>query len=206
MAHLIIEDPRNPPDGTIGGLPLASPGTKWPICRSCGGPMQFLAQLPLRGVGLSSKTLEDTVLLLFQCQNDPGMCDEWDPDSGGNAALLTATEGRQPLEVPAGPTRLPRESKVRLVPYDEGVAGETPDDNYCKAIDANALTLGKLGSVPLWMQGDETPSCQCGSRMTFVAQLEARGGGGMNFGDSGAGYAFVCGSCAEQAKFLWQSA
>ncbi|MDX6328614.1 MAG: hypothetical protein QOI83_997, partial [Streptomycetaceae bacterium] len=42
--------------------------------------MQFLAQLPLddgRGV-----------LAVFVCQNDPGMCEDWDPVAGGNRALV----------------------------------------------------------------------------------------------------------------------
>ena len=42
------------------------------------------------------------------------------------------------------------------------------------------------------------------SRMTFAAQLECDGGGGINFGDVGCGYAFVCTACGDRAKFLWQ--
>jgi uncharacterized protein YwqG len=203
MAFLIVEDGRAEPDATIGGVPFGSPGTQWPMCRSCRAPMQFLAQFPLSQVAVLQK-LKDKALLLFECMNDPGMCDEWDPDGGGNAALLVPLVDRKSLSAPSGPTQLARECRVKLVPYDGTEAQDTPDDNYCRALEGNSLTFGKMGGVPLWLQGDETPKCQCGSQMTFVAQLEARGG--LSFGDSGAGYAFVCESCGHCAKFLWQSA
>ena len=63
--------------------------------------MQFLAQIPLRSVEIPEFENSSKSLLLFQCQNDPGMCDEWDASSGGNAALLA--DGRVvELPVPAG--------------------------------------------------------------------------------------------------------
>jgi hypothetical protein len=40
--------------------------------------------------------------------------------------------------------------------------------------------------------------------MRFVVQLEPKGGGGINFGDAGLGYAFACDTCAAEARFLWQ--
>ncbi|MFT4843492.1 MAG: hypothetical protein ACJAYX_003341 [Planctomycetota bacterium] len=40
--------------------------------------------------------------------------------------------------------------------------------------------------------------------MLFFAQLECAGGGGINFGDVGSGYAFVCRRCTASAKFLSQ--
>ena len=48
--------------------------------------MQFLAQLPLREC--EAVLHGDQYLLLFQCQSDPGMCDEWDAESGGNATRI----------------------------------------------------------------------------------------------------------------------
>jgi len=63
--------------------------------------MQFLAQLPLDSLE-EAKGHHDQTLLLFQCQNDPGMCDEWDPNAGGNAALLVQSSPRVTLQVPKG--------------------------------------------------------------------------------------------------------
>ena len=68
-----------------GGVPLVPAGFSWPACRACEGPMQFLAQVMLGGLELDDRR---GVLLIFMCQNDPGMCEEWDPVAGGNRALL----------------------------------------------------------------------------------------------------------------------
>jgi hypothetical protein len=204
MPYLLVTDPEAPSDATVGGLPLANANTKWPCCSSCSGPMQFLAQLPLDSIDEATGH-QDQALLLFQCQNNPGMCDEWDPNAGGNSALLVENSPRVALQVPKGETLLSAESRLRRVSYQPVRSQNTDDDSYCEAVDAAASqVVGKLGGVPLWIQADETPNCQCGAPMVFVAQLEERGGGGMNFGGGGAGYAFVCPSCRDQAKFLWQ--
>jgi hypothetical protein len=204
MATLILEDSSASGEASIGGVPYAPAGTKWPTCRQCEKPMQFLAQLPLDGADSSLKQARGKVLMLFQCQNDPGMCDEWDANSGGNAALLTAADGRESMVVPPGETLLPAVSRVKYLPYDDSVQVESDDDNFCAALDDHSSkTLGKLGGRPLWIQGEETPQCNCGKTMLFVAQLESAGGGGINFGDAGVGYAFVCTEC-DSAKFLWQ--
>jgi hypothetical protein len=167
--------------------------------------MQFLAQIPLMECDIPELKGRQQSLLLFQCQHDPGSCDEWDADSGGNAAILTESSPPNAVKAPSGETTLPSESKILFEPYDDSVSGETPDENYCRAFDAtSSKVLGKLGGQPLWIQGEETPSCSCGQLMVFVAQIESRGGGGINFGDAGAGYAFVCTRCPAAAKFLWQ--
>ncbi|MEU1711221.1 hypothetical protein ABZ478_39160, partial [Streptomyces sp. NPDC005706] len=82
-----------------GGVPLAPAETLWPCCASCNGPMQFLAQVVLDdlGDGLGHRGF----LALFACQNDPGMCGDWEPDSGGNQALLFPADGLEPLAQPA---------------------------------------------------------------------------------------------------------
>ena len=204
MPYLLVDDPEASSDATVGGKPLAGAGTRWPCCSSCNSPMQFLAQLPLASLD-EAKGHRDQVLLLFQCQSDPGMCDEWDPNAGGNTALLVEEADRVQMPVPKGETLLPGESRLRLLQYLPVQSQRTDDDNYCEAVDApGSQVVGKLGGVPLWIQADETPSCECGAPMTFVAQLEERGGGHINFGDCGTGYAFVCQSCRDSAKFLWQ--
>lgn len=202
MPKLIVVH-RSSSTASIGGVPVAPKGTAWPTCRSCGKAMQFLAQLPLAAHPDPLLSTRDQILLLFQCQNDPGMCDEWDAVSGGNAAVLTSA-GSVAMAVPAGTTTLPAHTAVAFRHYDDVGGEETPDDAYCALLDDDPEVLGKVGGVPLWIQGDETPTCACGRAMTFFAPLEDRGGGGINFGDSGSGYAFVCVDCMDQAKFLWQ--
>ena len=204
MAKLIVEVPASHARGSIGGAPLAEATTRWPMCRTCGGPMQFLAQLPLDECGISELASRGQHLLMFQCGNDPGMCDEWDANGGGNAALLVSDKTLQKLEAPPGPTLLDAESPITFQEYDDSRQDESPDDAYCQALEADRRVLGKVGGRPLWIQNDETPSCDCGAKMMFVAQLENHGGGGINFGDSGAGYAFACPTCPRSAKFLFQ--
>lgn len=204
MPKLLIEDAGGSAAATVGGQPIAPPGVTWPECRSCNGPMQFLAQLPLSECDEILRERSSQSLLIFQCQNNPGMCDDWAPESGGNAAIIVDASQGSLLPVPEGETLLPAESRLRLVSY-ESRSGDTPDDAYCDAMEEpGSNVIGKLGGDPLWIQGDETPVCGCGTRMSFVCQLECCGGGGINFGDAGAGYAFVCPQCSDQARFLWQ--
>lgn len=166
--------------------------------------MQFIAQIPLAECAEAVPGRSSQTLLIFQCQNDPGMCDDWDAESGGNRAIIVEAGQGGPLQVPEGETLLPSESRLRFVTYQAN-AGESPDDAYCDALDEpGSKVVGKVGGNPLWLQDDETPNCECGARMSFICQLECRGGGGINFGDAGAGYAFVCPECNDQAKFLWQ--
>jgi len=178
--------------------------------------MQFLAQIRLADTGVASLTGRDQLLLVFQCQNDPGMCDEWEPDAGGNAAVIVPASDLVPLSPPAlsakerkgdvgGPTTLETAQTIRATDYDDSRQSEYDDDAYVEALQKKgAAVVGKLGGRPVWVQGDETPKCSCGRKMVLVAQLECSAGGGINFGDAGSGYAFACPRCKGKAKFLWQ--
>jgi hypothetical protein len=96
-------------------------------------------------------------------------------------------------------TLLPQIDGIRFQPFEES------SEAYQKALDESSEPIiGQYSSQPDWLQGDETPQCECGRPMLFVLQLEENAGGGINFGDSGCGYAFVCPPCKTRAKFLWQ--
>jgi hypothetical protein len=176
-----------------GGLPLAPAGTSWPRCASCEGPLRFLAQI----------VLDDLVLALFACQNDPGMCDDWDPESGGNRALLFPCDGLRPLPEPDDEAEEPFTlGAVRAVALER-----KPGGDYDQAREAHSGTavLGQLGGRPAWIQGDETPACpSCARAMPFVTQLEEGPDHrtSMNFGGGGCAYAFTCEPCGE-ARVLW---
>jgi hypothetical protein len=146
--------------------------------------MQFLAQL------LPADVPElDHLLLIFMCQNDPGMCDEWEPFAGGNRAFLVSPDDLMPRQPPpSGVTLLDSVTALAFQPPSPA----TPD-----------TIVGFVAGQPDWIQNDESPACpQCGAPMQFVAQLE-EGPSGMNFGGGGCGYAFACRDCL-QAAFLWQ--
>lgn len=178
--------PEKQPVTRIGGHPLLPAKTRWPKCKTCKDPMQFVAQVRMASLG---KELPDGLLLVFCCQNNPGECASWSPTSGCNAVLRVPVEGLKPLAEPdSGETLLPRVDGVRL--------SEREDSDV----------IGRLGGTPDWVQADETPECRCGEPMTFVASFEETAGGKVNFGDEGRGYTFACRSCPDQAKFLWQCA
>lgn len=188
----------------VGGFPKRVAEFEWPSCSECENAMQFIAQFRLAECKIDGPNKFAAHLLIFQCQNDPGMCDDWDANSGGNAAIIVP-DGNAVISDPKnGVTTLSEETYVELKSYEPAGGGETSDDNYVAAVE-DALVLGKIGGNPVWVQGDETPDCDCGSQMQFFAQLEERGGGGINFGGGGAGFVFVCSNCDDKAKFLWQS-
>ncbi|GAA4870010.1 DUF1963 domain-containing protein [Kitasatospora terrestris] len=201
-----------------GGIPLAPPGTAWPHCATCTGPMQFLAHVLLDDLGHHAgqgATGGRGLLALFMCQNDPGMCAEWNPTSGGNQALIFPTTGLQPIPVPTLDTENEDEDTV-LLGEVSAVTFEPPTPaDYDQAHKEWRTThtsrspmeiLGQLGGHPTWLQYDETPACPtCTEAMTLVTQLEegCTHTTGMNFGGRGKAYAFACEPCA-RARFLWQ--
>ena len=100
-----------------GGIPLVPAEFNWPLCRACQGPMQFLAQVMSGDRGMGEQR---AVLSVFTCQNDPGLCDEWDAAAGGNQALIFPADGLVPAVVPAGPATLLGEvSAVQYVTVNE---------------------------------------------------------------------------------------
>ena len=164
-----------------GGVPLVPDEFVWPTCRECGGPMLFFAHLPL----------DWGVVAVFLCQNNPGLCDDWDATAGANRAFVF----HGPLSaatVPAeGETLLGAVTALRPRPAD------TPTEEP---------VLGRLGGEPDWLQGDETPDCpSCATPMTFTAAFEegAEFETAANFGGGGLGYVFHCRPCG-RAAFLWQ--
>jgi hypothetical protein len=200
MAKLMLQakaPDEERPATRLGGRPLAPQGTLWPSCRACNGAMQFLAMIRLIEVG--ERGVPGGLLLLFQCRNHPGECEEWSATSGGNAALRVPERGAMLLEplVPSRKTLLDDIDGVKLEPFQ---------GPYAKQRERGGATvLGQLGGEPLWLQEDETPTCEgCGEKLRFVVQLEDVGGGGMSFGDGGCGYAFVCRDCPTSAAFVWQ--
>ncbi|MFD9004060.1 DUF1963 domain-containing protein [Streptomyces sp. NPDC059582] len=202
-------DERAPVTRT-GGVPLVPAGFSWPLCAACSGPMQFLAQLwgtdpGGREAGPALPT--EGVLSVFMCQNDPGLCDEWDPSAGGNLALLFPRAGLTAAPVPTeGETLLPETCGIDRTAID--MASYHEARSHWAQAHGRPLedVLGRLGGVPSWLQHDETPACPtCTQPMSFVAQLEEGRDHrtAINFGGGGCGYAFACAPCGE-GSFLWQ--
>ena len=77
-----------------------------------------------------------------------------------------------------------------------GGASERGSDNARENWKGNKRdVLGQLYGEPSWIQGDETPECDCCNKpMRFVAQLEEGPDHrtAMNFGGGGVAYLFDC--------------
>jgi hypothetical protein len=145
------------------------------------------------------------LLLLFQCQQQPGMCDEWSAQSGGNAVFVASLDDVLPLIPPSGPTYLQSRTSLDFREYHESDDEEAAAEQYNEALSApGSVVVGKAGGCPVWIQYDETPVCDCGQSMNFIAQLEENAASGLNFGAGGSGYVFLCSHCKEKSKFLWQ--
>jgi hypothetical protein len=188
----------------FGGKPYAPEGMlHWPACTSCEGNMQFLGQLPVE-----TRQGEDLSLLLFMCQNDPGLCDEWDADAGGNAVIVVARESMEPVTPPETGETVRSVCHGAAVVDVEAESYEHARENWTGSTGANhGEVLGQIGGQPAWLQAEELPSCDtCHAPMSFVAQLEEgpESETAMNFG-GGAAYVYQCRCGTHQAKMLWQS-
>ena len=192
MLNLIINKPdigEVLDETCFGGLPAvpADEDVSWPVCNTCELPMQFLGQFKV----------ENELLLIFMCQNDPGMCDDWDPESGDNKVIKVPVKNLVKLSAPEE-----GEDTVRDTRYGITVV-EIEAENYYEARDkwaninqaSKSEVLGLLFGEPTWIQADDTPKCNdCGNLMRFVAQFESGPDPKtqMNFGDGGYGYLFDC--------------
>ncbi|MGW6782498.1 hypothetical protein [Streptomyces sp. NPDC054987] len=207
---LMIYDGSAPADSDVprtGGVPLAPVGFAWPLC-GCGGPLQFFAHLPV----------EDSVLSVFLCQNDPGACEFWDAGSSANRVHLFPREELRPVAVPeAGLTLLPATSAIRthvvtIDPEDACDGEEIEFDAYDLArsgwkrgpgerFGKQREVLGSLGGSPSYLEDDRLPVCpSCTGTMEFAAHLEEgiTQETAMNLGGQ-LGYVFVCRPCREGA-------
>lgn len=209
MVQLLIyeeQPPANEQAATrFGGLPLnqTEAVSGWPQCSSCEEAMQFLGQLRVT----SEAPAGDYLLLLFMCQNDPGMCEEWDASAGGNKVIIVPVT--DDMTVMVAPDN---ETVLRTIVHGSRVqqfTSETYDgarEDWKRSQGESRHVLGQLFGKPSWIQADETPQCDsCAQPMKFIAQLEEgpEYQTAMNFG-GGSAYVFVCHCGPGSGKMLWQ--
>jgi hypothetical protein len=213
--------PIQTPTLKVGGAPVLLDQIEWPVCRECGQPMDFLAQVPLNQPVAFSCSY--TMAYVFMC---PGKFDErgwlqcqtWDAFAGANKVVLQSGPG---TAIVAGSTSTYPDYCVNIRHTKEPLVDTSDfelDDDLREAVSWST----KIGGVPAWIQNNDTPRCpNCGEVMRFVAQLNAELDGPLpsvrqwndekykflNFGDAGLGYLFICEKeCgAHGAAFLWQT-
>jgi hypothetical protein len=161
--------------------------------------MQFLGQVRIPE--------EPKLVLLFMCQNEPGLCGEWEPDGGGNRAIVVSTHGLAEVQPPGGGVTV-REARygAREVASSLGSYDEARDAWSKEPGRRGRDVLGQILGTPGWVQADETPTCgACGKAMRFLAQLEQGpdSKAEMNFG-GGCAYVFDCPCSQHSARLLWQ--
>jgi hypothetical protein len=209
VTDLLINVP-NPSDtstGTLfGGLPTIPRGTPftWPVCSECEGPLQYLGRIAIP----AQEKRPARFALLFMCNNDPGMCEEWDADAGGNAVLVVPGKDAAPVK------SAPAETAVRQTLYGATIAPVSqPNYNLAREewAEANSKTprqvLGQMYGQPVWIQSEFTPTCStCDEPMQFVAQLESGPDADteINFGGGGCAYVYECNCGSNVGKMHWQ--
>lgn len=200
MVNLLIYSQENPIifETSFGGYPVKNTSEifSWPVCACCNLPMQFLGKI----------AYTTNLYQIFMCQNDPGVCEEWDPNDGANKVIVTKPVN---LEFVCAP--LDGEA-LRQVEYSTSVVEvDSSDYETARTLWAEKnkkelrVVLGQIGGTASWIQGDETPECDtCHLPMQFLAQLEQgpESDAEMNFG-GGCAYVFNC-ECSHAGKFLWQ--
>jgi hypothetical protein len=205
VTELLIVDAAPPPlspKHSFGGLPTVpkSSSFTWPRCKTCGGPMQFLGQLRIPEA--------QKLVLLFMCQNEPGLCDEWEADAGGNCAIVVPAGVLAEAQPPEGGTTV-RETRYGARQFTSSLDDyDLAREAWCKETGSKGReVLGQILGTPAWIQADETPKCgACGKPMRFLAQLEQGPDWKteMNFGGGGCAYVFDCACDQHSAKLLWQ--
>jgi hypothetical protein len=189
-------DPSARGSTRFGGQPDWIDTPAWPVGRTLGGPMRFLAQVALpRPLRVSGHRMA----YLFLADHDPARFNlPYEYDAGDNAVILQGGGGFVPdVEVRPmrqGPTlRLGRKPKHGLRIDDDPASPEThvpvslaaatePDPlpeqelhwlykEDPKAFEAYAKQLkpSKVGGSPLWLQGPDTP---LGGPWKLLAQVD----------------------------------
>lgn len=173
--ELTAPDARPWTGDKIGGLPTGIAPSVWPSCRDCGEQLSFIGQFGHDEVRLDLGAA-GRVLLLWQCEHDPGMCDTWALESGANAAFVVTPEHGDIVGAGPGTVVHPEIAAVGWVEEDDGVPADLWPAYFN---DAQLLALGaawwdrggsdtRLGGVPAWIQSaDEAP----GSPWQFVGQV-----------------------------------
>ncbi|MBN2132496.1 MAG: DUF1963 domain-containing protein [Sedimentisphaerales bacterium] len=158
-----------------------------PACHNCATPLHLLATIDLTDPSLGFPGIGEPILRIAACLN----CDAITSPlflsyAGGGLRVLHQDAGQRFGDLP----RILTEQDVKLEPNRQSLDEKEDTPRH------------QLGGSPTWIQGIEAPSCiECGNAMPFIAQLDTDRSVGMQFGDDGILYVFICTSCRVLASF-----
>lgn len=171
--------PITRPVDKLGGDPAWLGAEQWPTCLRCSKPMMFLLQLRT-GPRTGLPTLRRGMIYVFQCQSDPGMCDDWSATGGANAVVLQPNRERpSPLDAAKKRRRAQYEKAKRAAEKSWGTA---PPDLWCTNMDAEfAIGLSAVDELRRPQAGAfTTPSALVAARVIYSAE-EGLGPSGRRF-------------------------
>jgi hypothetical protein len=212
-----------------GGLPWGIPQKEWPHCVECGATMSHVATLKHDSERLNLGK-DGRVVLIFMCEENPGMCETWDTNSGANTVIFLDESQLYPkITLPPTPNTvvLP---EARVLAWEQKEDSVKEEDYPLYFNNSDYFALGKqeneddeeeeddsmspdsgfkLGSVPCWVQGaEEGPE----EPFRFVAQLSPIVKASdtdqlevATYGDYGLAYLFVLPDTEKpEGAFFWQ--
>ena len=172
-------------------MPILGATTPPPAsCRTCDSELTHIFAIALDSHPNPVIQELGGMINVYQCTNDPGMCEDWDAHAGGNYSVYSAG-GKSILD--CDPSGLLADTGREVSSKDELIA----------ILESDSNVVGALADAALWIQADETPQCSCGALMSFVGQVEECANSRFNFGGGGCSYVFLCKDCKE-SRFLWQ--
>jgi hypothetical protein len=206
LALEAVTEPLAFPVSKLGGQPCWLGRPMWPLSRSSGKPMRFIAQIALpeslRPGGQRMAYVFMTDLDEFEYIDGT-----WEPEGGENAVILQPSPFQSIVDTAAlteGPTLQrgvddrtpggrrrfePVELRADLIATDASGGGEDED-------------MFHIGGAPNWLQGEEWPAPPEAWR--FLMQIDSNTSQfDVNFGDAGVAYVFVAAD-GRAARFLWQ--
>jgi hypothetical protein len=181
--------------------------------------MPLLAQVALADLPAGSPPRGDGLLQVFYCQasdeRELTSCDTelegWAAFSPCHVVRLVAADSPGAPSGAGEPYPAHRVTSWREVTdwpgwEEQAELAITVEDDLLNAIsDAGYPRAGeKLGGWPAWVQSLEYPDCpRCGSRMTFLLQIESEQLLPVMFGDLGTGHVTQCPAHPDVLAFAW---
>lgn len=203
----------------FAGTPWLGASEEWPVCPSCGNPIQLFLQLNLAQLPEAVRgEYGEGLIQLFYCTNEEPQCETeceaFFPFSRSVVARLVAPEG-EPNTAPAPeiegafPPRLIvgwRETDDYPNWEESAELGVELEEAELDALEGAGYPRpgDKLAGWPNWIQGIEYPDCpDCGERMRLVFQIDSGDNLSFDFGDVGCSHVTQCPTHKEQLAFGW---